>query len=345
MDAQARARAAELAIDARTRHAIGDLFAPDAARLDDRLRAGVHAILERVIGDVEAGIRREAAQLLADRGATTAAELLLRGVAVFPRLVDAGVLRDPELIEELIDRVELELLGRALPSVVPDPDRPTLLARLVRSADPGVSSAALDLVACEARRRSQSRDSAELPAELYQRLAWLVAAAVREQSDRPDGLRDRDRALTEATLRILAGYDEATRSEVAAMRLAAALDGEPAEIGTLLLDALGDRQITLAVALIADASGVVFEQARRRLTDPRPPLLLFLLHAIPLDHATIARFGVALAEADPRRDLDELADAVDWAIAYGIDDARAAIAPMMLGRDFRLAVRMLARAR
>ena len=79
--------------------------------------------------------------------------------------------------------------------------------------------------------------------------------------------------------------------------------------------------------------------------DPRGDLLALLLHTVGVDRADIARIGVALVEADPRRDLERLADAVDWATAHDRVEARAALAPLALDRDFRAAVRLLARAR
>ncbi|PAX09331.1 DUF2336 domain-containing protein [Sphingomonas lenta] len=347
--AHARAVGADARVDTRLRHAIDDLFMPEEARLSDRTRAAVHAVVAGIVAATEAEVRRHAARLLAGRGGTSQAEALLRGEPVLDRLSRAGLLRDPELMEELIARVELDLLARSLPTAVIEPDRPSLLIRLAEAPDGVVATAALALLATENRRRAAHEGSgpvrSELPAELHQRLTWYVAAAVREQSPDMAGMADRDRALTEASLRSLAAHDESDRPEAAAARLAAALDPQPDELGPLLTEAVADRRLTLFVAVLARSAGVDYEQVRHLAVDPSGDLLLLLMHAVGLDRVGIARIGVALTEADPRRDLEQLADAIDWAVAHDRDAARVALAPLALADDFRAAVRALARSR
>lgn len=345
----ARAAAVDARVDTRLRHAIGDLFLPQSARLDDRTRAVVQHVLTGIVAGAEAEVRRHAARLLAARGATAQAEALLGGAPVLFPLGEAGLLRDPDLMEELIARVELDLLFDALPISVVAPDRPSLLICLADSPDGVVVTAALALLVADNRRRAVGEGTgpvrSELPAELHQRLLWWVAAAIREQLAEPTGMFDRDRAIADATLRSLAAHDEGDRPEAAAARLASAIDARTDELGPLLVEALSDRRATLFTALLARAGGVEQEQVRHLVIDPRGDLLILLLHAVGVDRADIARIGVALVEADPRRDLEGLADAIDWAVAHDRPDARAALAPLALDRDFRAAVRLLARAR
>lgn len=347
--AHTRASEASSRADERLRHAIGDLFLPEEGRLSERTRAAVHAVLVGIVSALEGEIRRHAARLLATRGADGQADMLLSGSPVLDRLTEAGVLRDPDLMDELIARVELDLLDRALPTAVAEPDRPSLLVRLAECPDGIVADAALALLASESRRRASLEGSApvrsELPAELHQRLLWRVAAAVREQAPELDGMADRDRALTEATLRSLVAYDEGDRPEAAAARLAIAIDARAEELPALLVEAVADRRLALFTALLARAAAVDYEQVRHLLLDPSSELLVLLLHAVGLDRRTIARIGVALSEADARRDLDGLADAIDWAVSHDRNDARSALAPLALARDFRDAVRTLARTR
>ncbi len=345
----ARAVAADARVDARLHDAIGDLFLPSSARLNERTRAVVQHVLTGIVVGAEVEVRRHAARLLAARGGTVQADVLLGGTPVLPALTGAGVLRDPDLMGELIARVELDLLFDALPTMVIAPDRPSLLVRLADSTDGVIAAAALALLAADNRRRAVNEGTglvrSELPAELHQRLLWWIAAAIREQVAEPIGMADRDRAIAEATLRSLAAYDEGDRPEAAAIRLASALDPQSEELGPLLAETLSDRRATLFTALLARASGVDQEQVRHLIIDPRGDLLVLLLHAVGVDRADIARIGVALVETDPRRDLERLADTIDWATAHDRSDARAALAPLALDRDFRAAVRLLARAR
>lgn len=347
--AHARAVAADGHAERRLRHAIDDLFLPEEARLSDRTRAALHAVVAGIVAATEAEIRRYAARLLAGRGATAEAESLLRGGSVLDRLAAAGSLRDPDLMEELIARVKFDLLARSLPTAAAEPDRPSLLVRLADAPDGVVATGARALLATENRRRAALDGSgpvrSELPAELHQRLAWYVAAAVREQTPDMAGMSDRDRALTEAVLRSLSAHDEADRPEAAAARLAAALDAQADELGPLLTEAVVDGRLTLFAAVLARSAGVDYEQVRHLAVDPRGDLLLLLLHAVGLDRVAIARIGVALTEADPRRDLEQLADAIDWAVMHDRNEVRTALAPLALAPDFRAAVRALARSR
>lgn len=344
----ARVTAVQARAFARLEHAIDDLFLRDDARLSDRTRAAVHATLAGIVANAEAEMRRHAARLLAGRGATQAAMGLLRGEPVLRRLKRAGLLRDPELMEELLARVELALLADTPPAATGGPDRPSLLARLAGCPDRIVASAATTFLAAEARARAALDGSgpirSELRADLYRRLVWYIAAGLREQPAESESVADRDRALAEATTWSLAAYDEADRQEALAERLASAIDAREDELAALLVEAISDRRMTLFVAVAARAAGMNFDQVRGLTVDPQSDLLLLLLHAVGVDRVSIARIGVALAEADPRRDLEHIADAVDWAVAHERAAARAALAPLELGRDFRAAVRALERS-
>lgn len=341
--AHALAAAADARFGARIGRAVDDLLLPDQARLTERMRAAVHTTLAGIVASAEADVRSQAAGLLSARGADGMAEALLRGEPVFDRLLRSGLLCDPELMEELIASVELDLLAEALRPSAAEPGRPGLLARLGECPDGVIVAAATALMTAENRGGGSMRCG--LPAELNRRLFWRVAAAVREQVSAPEGAADRDRALTEATLRSLAAHEERDRPESMATRLAAAIDARADELGPLLVEAVDDRRLTLFVAIAARAAGLDHDQVRKLVLDPDAALLALLLHAIGLERAAIARIGVALAQADPRRDLERLADAVDWAVAHDREDARAALAPLALGRDFRAAVLALARER
>ena len=92
----------------------------------------------------------------------------------------------------------------------------------------------------------------------------------------------------------------------------------------------GDDEATLAA----------FETALRR-----PARAVVLSHVLWTTGAVlpIARIGLALSEADPRRDLDSFAEALDDIAATPAPDARAALAPLLLHPDYRSALLALAR--
>ncbi len=338
-----RAALARTRADARLAGAIADLFLPDDARLNDRTRLTLARRLADTVGEIEVELRRQAARLLAARGATGAAEALLRvgpatGNGAAERLTRAGLLSDEVLMEELLARVEHELIAAALPPAAPGPEEASLLVRLAAVPDRVVAGAARALLAADGQDRSS------LPAELQHRLVWWVAAAIRPAAPDANAAPDVDRAIAEAATRSLGAHDEGERPEGVATRLATAIDARSDELAPLLLEALGDRRLSLFTAVLAHAARLDFEQARALVIEPEGERLWLALRAIHLDRPTIARIALALSDADPRRDIEAFADQLDRIAAIDPAEARLALAPETLERDFRAAIAALARS-
>ncbi len=358
LHAIARAERARSRGEDRLDGAIADFFLDTPARLDDRARALIAQWLRGVVGGIETDIRRHAARLLVAAGETARAEAMLTQGGAMLRLTRAGLLRDRDLMGELIARVRHDLIAQALPSAISGPDAASLLVRLAAVPDTIVATAATALLVADSRRRTANETGAgsrsELPAELHHRLVWWVAAAIREglhdlmkDAGVPSvtgGVVQSDRAITDAALRCLAAHDEGERLEAVAARLALAIDARPDELPALLVEALGDRRLALFIAVLASATGMDFDQARAIVVDPEGDQLWLALRANNLDRETIARIGLALSEADPRRDIESFAEALDGIMAVTEADARAAIAPLSLHRDFRVALRALTRS-
>lgn len=341
--AVARAEQARTRAEARLAGTIADFFLDADSRLDERTRLTLAHVLRGIVEAIEADIRRHAARLLS--GDTAVAEAILAGAGVMARLTRSGVLRDDELMDELIARVRHDLIADALPVAIAGPDAASLLVRLAGAPDSVVASAANALLASESRRRAANENGtvagSELPADLHHRLVWWIAAAIRA-GDEPTA--ETDRAITEAAERSLAAHDEGDRPEAVATRLAAAIDARPNELASLLVEAIGDRRLALFVAVLARAIGVAFDQARAITLEPEGDRLWLALRAADLDRPTIARIGLALSDADPRRDIEAFADALDAIADVAVEDARAGIAPLALNRDFRAAMRALDRS-
>lgn len=347
--ARRRAEAALRRDEARLSAAIDDFFLPDDARLDDHARLALAGVIGAIVGAIEADIRRHAARVLAGWSEEGAAEAIVEAQGdALDRLLRARVLRDRALMEELIGRVRQDLLGEALPIAVLADDEPSLLVRLGDVGDSVVASAAVALLAAQSRRRSANDlgvvAGSDLSAESHHRLVWWTAAAVREDAGGGlGGVALFDRAIEQAALRSLAAHDEGERLEALALRLAIAIDARPGELSALLLDCLGDRAIVLFVAVIARACGLDYDRMRGIVLDPDGAQLWLALRSLSLDRATIARVGLSLADADPRRDVEAFADALDDIVAVAPEDARAALAPLAIHADFGRAVADLAR--
>ena len=345
----ARAAAAESCAHLGLSVAIDDFFLPEAARLDERTRSALAALLRGIVAAVEGEMRDQGVRLLNSRGQAELAEALAGDrSSVFGRLSSAGLLRDPELMAELLDRVRQDALGAALPMQAPDdPERPSLITRFVQHPDRVLAASAMAVLLAESRRRGSPDTGqlvqSDLPAELHHRLVWWVAAALRERVDGPaDAL---DRALADAAQRSLAAYDEGAGLEAAALRFAAAIDPEPAELTQLLVEALGDRRIVLFVALLGHGIGLPYPLARGAVLDPSGGRLWVALRALDLPREAIAQIGYVLCEADPRRDLEAFADMLDTIMALAPARAREALAPLRLDPDYRAALRTLAERR
>lgn len=347
----ARAAAAEAHAHRMLLISIDDFFLPEAARLDEQSRAALARLLRATIEVVERELKGHGAKLLAARGeARLAAALAAEGESVFARLVDSGLLRDPALMAELLGRVRQELLAAALPlQASDDPERPSLINRFVEQRDRVLAASAIAVMMAESRRRAGGEGlplaQTELPASLHHRIVWWVAAALRAQFGAEGGEAALDRALCEAAGRSIAAHDESDRLEAAVMRLAEALAPDAAELPDLLIEALGDRRVTLFVALIAHGLSLGYDSVRDMVLDVRGDRLWLALRALGLGRQAIARIGYALSEADPRRDLDALADQLDAVAATEPARAREGFAALRLDPDYRAALLAFERGR
>jgi len=345
----ARAAAADLRADERLVAAVDDFFLPADSRLDERSRSVLAGMLGGLVGAIEKAISQHAARLLAARDEPFLAEALASaGPLVLHRLSSARLLRDADLMRELVGRARQDTLAGALPVVAPeDPDRPSLLARLLQNPDSVVAAAAMALLAAESRRHGDPETAlgTDLPAELHHKLTWWTAAALRNHFAEMagDSMSALDRALVDAALRGIASHDEGDRPEAVAMRLAAALDARADERAALLVEAIADRRLSLFVALVGHALGMDYADAREITVDPCADRLWLVLRTLELDRQSIARVGLALSEADPGRDLNGFAEALDDIAAMTSEDARAVLAPSLLHRDYRNALLALAR--
>lgn len=322
--------------------AIDDFFLPESHRLDERTRLGLGRLLRALVETVEGEIRDHGVRQLQVQGETELADALAAAGGVFAILSDSGLLRDGELMAELIAQVRQELLADSMPvQAHDDPERPSLINRFVQHPDRVLAQSAMGVLIAESRRRSLPEagplPQTDLPAELHHKLVWWVAAALRARVAAKD-VAALDRVLAEAAQRSLAAHDEGDRVEAAVMRLAVAIDAQPDELPELLNEALGDRRVTLFAGLLAHALGVEYPVARSLALDPASGRLWVALRALDLDRAAIARLGLALTEADPRRDIEAFAETLDTIMAISVEDARAALAGLRLPIDYRAAI-------
>lgn len=334
-----RAAIADARAARRLTAAAAELATPDDARLDDELRATIAAMLARLVEAIEADLRH-----YAGRAVAPAAVLSSSAAPVADRLVRGGLFDDSELVAELVARALGDLIAARLPaSPSDDAERPSLLPRLASDPDRVVANAANALMAAEARRRGPGPDTGrdDLPAELHHRLVWWVAAGLRPERASTAV----DAALVDAARRVLVAHDEGARIEAAAQRLAAALDPAEDTIGALIEEAIADRRVTLTVALLAHGLAIEPALSREIVLDPDADRLLLALRALAVPHETVAAIGLALCEADRRRDPEVLVASLDAVVAMPVETARGAVARLRLPADYRAAMQALEQAR
>lgn len=337
----ARTAAADAAAHRALGAAIADFAICDDDRLDERTRAALARLLRALIATVEGEVGGHAARLLRAQGETALADALEARDGVAATLHASGFLRDPALMGELIARVRQDLLAGGMAAQAQDePERASLLNRLAQHPDRLLAQGAAAVLVSESRRRSVPDNGpltqSDLPAEQHYRLVWQVAAALRAGvAGVAPAL---DRALAEAAQRSLAAHDEGDRLEAAAMRLAVAIDARRDELPELMAEALGDRRVALFAALLAHALRIDFDGARAMTFDAASGRLWVALRALDFNRAAVATIGVALSEADPRRNVEAFADQLDSIMAIGVEEARAAIAPLSLPADYRAAL-------
>ncbi|WP_294236248.1 DUF2336 domain-containing protein [uncultured Sphingomonas sp.] len=327
--AEARARGL-----ARRAGALADLRLDDDSRLTDRIRFEVTSRLRTLAETVARDLSRQAERLAPD-----GAPLNLPPPAeLVDRLRETGALAEPELVTELVAQARQALLAESLPIDPVAGDARSLLVRLAEAPDRIVVAAARHVLAAEGRARvaGLEDEAVGLPTDLYHRLVWTVAAALRQ-----GGGAGQDGILAQAAERVLAAQDVGDRLEAAALRLAAAIDARATELPDLLIECLSDRQLSVFIALLAHAAGIEPDVVRDLVLEPEGDRLWLALRAIDLDRPTIARIGISLCEADRRRDEDGFADALDAIMAVPPADARLAIASLTLPRPFRDAVERL----
>jgi hypothetical protein len=341
----ARAANADRRADARLRKAVEDFFLGSDDRLDDRARAALNVRLGAILRSIEQELRDHASPHLLSNGHEPKDVFGAPGTAA-QRLVHSGLLRDRKLIAELLSQVQQELLEEGLRSNRPPGAAPGLLVRLIASADTTVASTASAFqFASVSRADPDAMPARELPELVHRQLVWDLAAATRAGATSgavPQGVIDE--ALQSASRRMLATHDETTRLDDAAMRLAGALIRFPDEIENHLVGAVEDGELALFGALLSKSLSVDFDEARLIVLDPDGDRLWVGLRALDVDRATIARIGLALGDADPRRDIEAFADEIDAIAAVPSDRAKEALAPLMLERDFRAALSDLRRA-
>ena len=308
---------------ARERFAVAatDLLLPDQARLTEWQRLTAAALLTRLVRGLEDEMRARLAERFASHEALHAALSSAHVPIALPILERAQVLRDSELSNVLVRRVEEHRYWKAH---APGAGGDDLLFLLVRDADEEVAAEAMELIVARSRRFDRFQEPAmgeiELPAELQHKLVWMVAAALRHYIVQHHRVPAVDAAIDETASAMIAAYDEGATLEARAVRLAQRLHAAARLDGELLARTLSEGMLPFFIAGIAALTALDYGAAWEVLADPRGrgPALLLRAAAVPRDAAAailllLSSRGplVSGAEGDAAAEQLDLYDTVD----------------------------------
>jgi uncharacterized protein (DUF2336 family) len=315
---------------ARERFAVAatDLLLPDRARLTEWQRLTAAALLTRLVRGLEDELRARLAERFEGHEALHAALSSAHVPIALPILERAQVLRDSELSNVLVRRVEEHLYWKAH---APGVGGEELLFILVRDSDEEVAAEAMELIVARSRRFDRFQEPAmgqvELPAELQHKLVWMVAAALRHYIVQHHKVAAVDAAIEETASALIAAYDEGATLEARAVRLARRLHAAGRLDGDLLARTLSEGMLPFFIACISALCALDYAAAWEVLADPRGRGPALLLRAGGVGREAAAAILLCLnsrghlvsgAEGDATAEQLELFDTVDERAALEI---------------------------
>lgn len=315
---------------ARERFAVAatDLLLPDQARLSEWQRVTAAALLTRLLHGLEDEMRGRLAIHFEGHDALYAALSSAHVPIALPILERASVLRDAELSNVLVRRVEEHRYWKAH---APPTSGDDLLALLVRDADEEVAAEAMELIIARSRRFDRFQEPAmgqvDLPAELQHKLVWMVAAALRHYIVQHHRVAAVDAAIEETASALIAHHDEGATMEARAVRLARRLHALGRLDGALLARTLGEGMLPLFIAGLAALAALDYAAAWEVLADPRARGPALLLRAAGVERDAVASILLLLnsrgplvtgAEGDATAEQLDLFDTIDTAAARDV---------------------------
>ena len=313
---------------ARERFAVAatDLLLPDSVRLTEWQRLTAAGLLERIVRGIEDSLRSRLALSFQDHEALHAALSSAHVPIALPILERAQVLRDAELSNVLVRRVEEHRFWKKAAT-----ERDSYLFELVRDHDDEIAGEAMAVVIARSRRFDRFQDPAvgqiELPADLQHKLVWMVAAALRQYISQQHVVPAVDAAVEEAATALVADYDEGESLEAHALRLSQRLHASGRLDGGALARIASEGVLPFFIAGLSILCALDHVATWEVLSDPRGrgPALLLRAAGIARDDAAailLALNGrgpfISGIEGDAVAEQLELFDTVDQGAACDV---------------------------
>ena len=294
---------------------ITDLFLSDDGRLSEHERALMSDILSKLIGQVEADIRRELSDVLVKSGVDLpdVVSLLANDEIEIarPLLERSDVLRDAELVEIIRMRTDEHRMSITLREDISENVSNALvefggddvIESLLNNHDAHLSGRAMEYLVTESRRVDRFQEPLlrrdDLPGELAYKMYWWVSAALRK------------RIITEFTIDpvlLEQAVKRATKSaivdnggEESAYIKAQKLVRRMYENGELtiqfLINALRQQRIAVFVAGLAELGNVDFQTAWRVFADRGGESFAILGKAVGIDRSQFTSISLLVSQA------------------------------------------------
>lgn len=323
---------------------ITDLFLTDDGRLSEHERALMSDILGKLIGQVEADIRKELAGTLANSGIDLPdiAKLLANDEAEIarPLLERCKLLKDPDLIEIIRMRTDEHRMAIAMREEVSEPVSNALVEyggedvveALLNNHDGQLSKRAMEYLVAESRRVDRFQEPllqrSDLPGDLAYRMYWWVSAALRKQilCDFQVDPMVFEKAVKRAANTVLVDQGDDQGTYVRAQRLVRRMMENGELTVQFLVNALRQQRVAVFVAGVAELGHVDFKTAWRIFSDKGGESFAILSKAVGIDRnqfTTIyllvvqARDGGAVKSPGVLKEILKLFDATTESNAKG----------------------------
>jgi len=294
---------------------ITDLFLSDDGRLSEHERALMSDILGKLVGKVEADIRRELAATLVQSGIDLpdVAALLAQDDAEIarPLLERSTLLRDPDLVEIIRMRTDEHRMAIAMREEISEHVSNALveygsedvIETLLNNHDSQISKRAMEYLVAESRRVDRFQEPllgrSDLPGDLAYRMYWWVSAALRKKilTEFEVDPVVFEQAVKRATGAVAVDDGDETSAYVRAQRLVRRM----AENGELsiqfLLNSLRQQRVAVFVAGMAELSHVDFRTAWRIFTDKGGESFAILAKAVGIDRNQFTNIYLLVVQA------------------------------------------------
>jgi len=344
-------------------NAVTDLFENQLDDLSVRERTLANEILDRLIHDVEASVRRALAERLAfhPKAPLNLVKSLANDEAdvARPLLINSLALQDPALIEIIQQRSMQHQVAIASRKGISEHVSAALVATgnddvietLLGNGDARINRRTFELLAEKSKRvdRLQAplvrRD--DLPPELAKRVYWFVSAALRQHilSHFEIDESELDEAI-EHSVRSVAPLDASQNEKVATNvnQLADYLMRVGAVTPKYLIEILRGGQIPLFEALFARLSGLRTDFLNRLLYQPGGEALAIVCRAIKIDKPNFAAIFILSRQARPGDksvDPQELSRVLDFFDKVKAKAAQNVLRHWQRDPDYLKAIRLL----